>query len=360
MPNRRQALMTLGALAWWPQARALAIEPLAARMLGSWLQADRYAVGVLAIEAAGQFRVVEQKPLPTRAHGLQVQADGSVLVTARRPGDWLLRWHPASGEAQWAWPQDDCCLNGHVLQAAPDRPVWTTETDQHSGAGLIGVRHAATLNKVQEWPTHGLDPHAMLVLPARLGPLPAGTLLVANGGIPTQSETGRSHRNLDRMDPSLVALDARTGHLIGQWRLPDARLSVRHLAHDPHTHRVGIALQAEHDDALERKASPLLATFDGERLQTAAATADHEGYGGDICARAGGGFWVSATRAHRMLGIDAEGRVVQRVPLQDACALAFDGRQWWGAGTQPGGPDGSALLGDATLRLDNHWVRLPG
>lgn len=360
MFTRRQTLAMLGALACLPHRPGRAQEPVSASLVGTWLRGDEYAVGVLAVSRSGSFQVEHQLALPTRAHGLQAQTDGSVIVAARRPGDWLLRWNPRSGHTQWHWPDDDRRLNGHVLQAGWQQPVWTTETDQQSGAGLIGVRHAETLEKTGEWSTHGLDPHAMLVLPEPLGLLPAGTLLVANGGIPTQSETGRSHRHLDRMDPSLVALDPSSGHLLGQWRLPDARLSIRHLAFDPNTRRVGIALQAEHEDESRRKASPLLAMFDGVRLQAVAGTGGHEGYGGDICARAGGGFWVSATRANCMLGVDAQGTVVQRVPLQDACALAFDGQHWWGAGAQPQSPNGSTSAGDTRLRLDNHWVPWAG
>lgn len=361
MFTRRQTLAMLGALACLPHRPGRAQEPVSASLVGTWLRGDEYAVGVLAVSRSGSFQVEHQQALPTRAHGLQAQPDGSVIVAARRPGDWLLRWNPRSGRTQWHWPDDDRRLNGHVLQAGWQQPVWTTETDQQSGAGLIGVRHAETLEKTGEWSTHGLDPHALLVLPEPLGPLPVGTLLVANGGIPTQSETGRSHRHLDRMDPSLVALDPRSGYLLGQWRLPDLRLSIRHLAFDPHSHRVGIALQAEHDDEFKRDASPVLATFDGQSLQTVPATCDHKGYSGDICARSDGGFWVSATRAHRMLAVDMHDQVVLRFPLHGVCALAATGNQLWGAGAKAvvHGIDEPYRISYTEMLIDNHWMHFP-
>ena len=48
------------------------------------------------------------------------------------------------------------------------------------------------------------------------------------------------------MDASLVALHPGNGELLGQWRLADPYLSMRHLAWDARHQRLGIALQAEH------------------------------------------------------------------------------------------------------------------
>ncbi|MES2839408.1 DUF1513 domain-containing protein [Hydrogenophaga sp. IBVHS1] len=38
---------------------------------------------------------------------------------------------------------------------------------------------------------------------------------MAIGGIPTQPETGRAKRELDRVDASLVALDGYAGQVLG-------------------------------------------------------------------------------------------------------------------------------------------------
>lgn len=356
-PTRRQALLLLGALAGWP-----AWADVSAQLVATWVSEGRHRAGLLRMQGDA-VSIRETIDLPTRAHGLDVESDGSVLVAARRPGDWVLRWHPARARAQWCWVDDDRRLNGHVLRAPPDAAegvgtVWTTETDQADASGWIGVRDADTLAKRAEWRTHGMDPHAMLVLPERVGEVPAGALLVANGGIPTQSETGRSHRNLARMDPSLVALDTRDGRLIGQWRLPDPRLSIRHLAFDPVSRQVGIALQAEHDDDALRRDAPLLAIWGAGGLQAAPEVPRGMGYGGDICARPGGGFLVSASRAHAVLATDAAGRITRRVALQDVVALACAGARWWAAGSQTLAIDAAPVSLAGSLRLDNHWVAL--
>lgn len=349
--TRRGVLACLAAGACWPAwARSTGDD-----LLASWAEAGRYHAGRLRVGAEGA-QVRARIELPTRAHGLALEADGAVLVAARRPGDWLLRWRPDSGAAQWFWVDDDRRLNGHVLPSTDGRSVWTTETNQDDAAGLIGVRDARTLKKTGEWATQGMDPHEMLVLPEALGRVPAGALLVANGGIPTQSETGRSHRDLSRMDPSLVALDPASGALLGQWRLPDPRLSVRHLAWDPVGRRVGIALQAEHDDEAVRRDAPLLATWDGTTLRAAPPMVDTRGYGGDICARAGGGFWLSATRANALLGLDAQGAIAERVALPSAGALAAQPGHAWAGGAAATWHDGQRQALSAALQLDNHWV----
>lgn len=147
---------------------------------------------------------------------------------------------------------------------ADGRTLYTTEMDLDTGAGPLGVRDAASLEKRAEWPTHGIDPH-QLVWDA----VHPGRLIVANGGVPTRPETGRLKLDLERMDSSLVALDAGSGSLCGQWRLDDARLSLRHLAWGRVEGRplLGIALQAEHDDAAQRTDASVLALFDGARLR---------------------------------------------------------------------------------------------
>lgn len=328
--QRRRVLQAAGLLAVCP-ARA-GTGP--ARLAAAWDDAQgRHFAGWLAAGKAA-LRVQRAIELPTRAHGLHLEADGALLVVARRPGDWLLRW-PARGPAQWHWSEHDRRFNGHVL-ALGGRLI-TTETDLDSGAGRVVVRERRSLQVTAEWASHGIDVHQLLADAD-------GSLLVANGGVTTQPETGRVKLARDRMDSSLVRLDARDGTLRGQWRLPDRRLSLRHLARHAGG-RVGIALQAEHDDAAQRGAAPLLALFDGTALTTAAAPQALAGYGGDIVATPDG-FVVAATRVGGLARWSADGRWAGFTPLPEACPLAWHGGRLWAGGrdTVP------------SLRLDNHWV----
>jgi hypothetical protein len=371
--SRRQMLAQLGmpalAMAAWPHgamgASGTSKATASTRLVAAWQAGSGPQVGVL--EAMGtELRVAAALDVPTRPHGLAVAPDGSLLAVARRPGDWLLRWDARGRAIAWAWAEADRAFNGHVLCAPDGRTLYTTETDLATGQGLVGVRNALSLAKQDEWPTHGMDPHA-LVWDAHAAQ--GERLVVANGGLETRPETGRLKINRDRMDSSLVRLDARTGALAGQWRVDDRRLSLRHLAWHGHGPKamLGIAMQAEHEDAERRAAAPVLALFDGEHLAVAGMARPLAGYGGDIAATPQG-FAVSCPRVHGVARWNARGQALSFVALAEACALSAGERGladelWVG-----GHPAAVHLQGDSTivpcplhadLRLDNHWVRLP-
>jgi len=368
--QRRQwlALAAAGASAWVkPTLASASLQQFAA----AWEAAHGNQVGVLAYRGTA-LEVSAALDVPTRAHGVWTETGGTLLAVARRPGDWLLRWKPGEaggGKAiAWAWIEPDRTFNGHVIASPDGKRLFTTETNLETGQGLIGLRDAATLEKTGEWPTHGMDPHELLLDSD-------GSLMVANGGIPALPETGRLKIHMERMDASLVRLDARTGTLRGQWRLADKRLSLRHLAwgapiagSTQGQRQLGIALQAEHDDAAAKAAAPVLAVFDGQRLQTHAAGAGQalSGYGGDI-AHTAGGFAVSCPRANGVALWRDDGQWAGFLPLQEACALAADAppggeAKLWAAGRLAAltrdsrGTTHSSALPD--LRPDNHWAPL--
>lgn len=323
-------------------------------------------VGVLAVDwAAAQVRIVASQVLPERAHGLLAEAGGGLLVVAARPGRWLMR---LDGEGQVLarhrldTEQPLRTLGGHAITSADGQWVLTTETDIRDGSGWIGVRDARTLARVHAWPTHGLDPHQHLWAPD-------GSLLVANGGIPRDAQGDK--RNLDAMAPSLVRLDGHTGALLGQWRLEDPRLSLRHLAwnrrHDGQP-VLGVALQAEHDTPAQRREAPILALWDADQgLRLATRSVAAAGYSGDICAGPGGGFVLSGQRTGEGLlwHPDAPDRWTTLARITEPCALAnwpdaggvlvgaqFGIARWRAAGAP------AMLPWPQALTPDNHWVVL--
>ena len=341
-------------------------------LLAAWQKDQEQRIGLLSVDAS-QWSVQRSLVVPTRAHGLWAEAGGSVLAVARRPGDWLLRWRPGQANAQWHWIDGDRRFNGHVINSADGATLWTTETDLDTAQGRLGVRDAASLDKTGEWVTHGMDPHELLALPQAVGGLPAGTLMVANGGIPTLPETGRSKRELGRMDASLVALHPASGELLGQWRLDDPHLSIRHLAWDPVSNTLGIALQAEHPDPAAHRDAPVLAVWDGRTLRAADGQPALAGYGGDICALPRGGFAVSCPRVNQLALFGAQGQWRQAIEHVEAYALASDRQQWWLAssrgqvGLLRGGTDGAEPVhtrapdrDTPAPQIENHWVLMAG
>jgi len=338
--QRRDAL--LAALALPLAAHA---SPPAPRLAAAWDTPEGSRIGVLAKGAPG-WRVAASVEVPTRAHGVLVEPEGSLLSVARRPGDWMLRWHRSGRVLAWAWNDPERTFNGHARRIGA--LLFTTETDLDSGDGRIVVRDAARFTVQAVWPSHGTDPHDLCAAPD-------GTLWVANGGVATRPETGRIKTALDRMDSSLVRLDARSGRLLGQWRLDDARLSLRHLAWRDGA--LGIALQAQHDDPAQRANAPVLARFDGRKLLACDAAQPLAGYGGDIVAAAAG-YVVSVPRAGGLALFDAVGRWRRHVPLDNACALALRRADVFAAGSgallvlHGGRLDAEA---GPPVRLDNHW-----
>lgn len=366
--SRRQALVFMGSLAAVPLAAHAAPQGTEMQLLGAWQLADgSYRVGVLAAQAGSPspLRARHVLEVPTRAHGLAQLPDGSLLATARRPGDWLVRWHPGqpAAKAQWHWVDATRSFNGHVIASADGRHLYTTETDVDTGASLVARRDARSLETEDEWATHGIDAHELIWAPAAKGS--QSTLIVANGGVPTAPETGRVKRNLHTMDSSIVRLNGDSGELQGQWRLPDARLSLRHLAWNAERTVLGIALQAEHDDAADKAAAPILALFDGQALRLCPAGQSMAGYGGSIASTAEG-WAVSCPRSQGVATFTPEGRWRGLVGLEEVCALAVGHHgRLWAAGVSNSLEDARAstplthahakeLTG---ARMDNHWVK---
>lgn len=376
MSTRRQWLQSMALLGAVPLHCWASTSP-APRLAAAWAVGADLFVGVLQIPAKADhsLEILQSHAVPTRAHGMTPMADGSVLFTSRRPGDWLLRLRP-DGDVQWHWIEDDRAFNGHVIASRDHHRLYTTETDLADSQGLIGVRDAQTLEKIEEWRTGGMDPHQLLLDHD-------GSLMVANGGIPTQPETGRRKLRLAHMDSSIARLlPDEQGRIAGQWRLPDPRLSLRHLAWgsavawNPQRRWLGIALQAEHTDLEQRRQAPVLALFDGQQLHAPSlpAQALWEGYGGDISSD-GTRFAVSCPRADTLSWwlppstADGTGYCVATDRQQGVYSLSNTSvapshptpeRGLWSGGTQQvqHGPQQRTVAQVKDMALDNHWVPL--
>jgi uncharacterized protein len=328
-----------------------------------------YRIGMLEFDtAAAALRVLWSQPLPGRAHGLCALDDGSLVVMAVRPGYWMHRYSRAGALSQALQidPGSERSFTGHALASPDGRLLYTGETNRTDDSGWIGVRDAASLALIGDLPTQGVEPHA-LTLDAH------GALIVANGGI--RRAEGDRKRDLDRMSSSIVRLDRGNGALLGQWRLRDPRLSLRHMAWSQSLEGrplLGIGLQAEHDDPVQRSEAPVLALWDGTSLAIPTHAADADGYAGDICAAPLGGFLLSSNRTSSALWWrpDVPGKLILVAKLAEAYALTshYDGTAPDGAlissarGAALWHPARSAavLPWPGAMVMENHWLALRG
>jgi len=366
--NRRQFLLGGAALgvagaAGWILQDLLTPAPTGV-LLSAFedLPGNQYVGGLVLPEG----RVFGQR-IPVRAHGNAIDplAPHRVLFFARRPGTQAFEYHLESGIVRLAFSTPDGRhLAGHGLFSPAGDVLFTPEHEYDTPRGVIGIRDARDFRLLGEIDTGGLDPH-------EIGWLPDGrTLVVANGGILTHPRTFRRKLNIPTMDPSLCLIDAASGRLIGQWRLPDHRLSIRHLAITPGG-VVAAGLQYEGDPALAPSVVAVYRPGEGFQLLAVPATSRREinGYVASIAASEPTDIIAAACPM---------GQGVARWRLSTGEFLGFiTARETYGIAATPDGEllasqrDGTAfdlerddvaglaVVPAKPLRWDDHWTLAP-
>ncbi|WP_088342963.1 MULTISPECIES: DUF1513 domain-containing protein [Rhodomicrobium] len=219
--------LAAGALPMLPGA-ALALADAPSLYAASRREADGSYAAVLFTAEGDRARLA----LPARGHDLTFRpGTGDCVVFARRPGTFaaVFSRDDAARPPLWFSASEGRHFDGHGVFSGDGRLLYSTENDFTGDAsrGVIGVRDAgAGYKPVGEFPSAGMDPHDMALLSD------GRTLVVANGGIELDPETGRTPLNLATMEPSLVYIDTATGDIIEKHVLDKAlhKLSIRHLA----------------------------------------------------------------------------------------------------------------------------------
>lgn len=315
--------------------------------------------GIAVLSEAGNL--ISAFPLPDRGHDISFDPVSRRSVAfARRPGTFAVVFDDAGLAAPLtitAAPGRH--FFGHGVFSPDGRLLYATEHDIDGAAGLVGVYDATGgFVRVGEFPTHGMDPHEILLMPD------GRTLAVANGGIETHPDFGRAKLNLSTMKPSLAFLDRHTGALVESHELaPELhQLSIRHMDLDGEG-RVWFGCQYE-GPALDRP--PLVGMArPGEELSLLDMPPDilsgFRNYIGSVAAnRAAGTVAISSPQGNRMAVIDATtGKVVADRVLTEVCGIAADHDGYLattgeGRIIRPSGED--ACLPDHVW--DNHVARL--
>lgn len=236
-----------------------------------------YALCGLSDGGAAVFEL----PLPGRGHAAAAHpARPEAVAFARRPGTFALVIDCAAGRqvAALTAPRGRH-FYGHGAFSPDGSLLFTTENDYEAAQGVIGVWDAArAYRRVAEFPSGGVGPHELRLMGD------GATLVIANGGIETHPDSGRTKLNLATMRPNLsyVTLDGRLLDQVeppAEWR----RNSIRHLALGEDG-LVAAALQWEGDGS---EHPPLLALHrrGGALAHLAAPREAHrqmQGYAGSI------------------------------------------------------------------------------
>jgi hypothetical protein len=223
--DRRTLLLALGstaALAAWPARAAMP----AARYLGCRLKGEESG-GAAAFDLSG--RELFAVDLPARGHDIALRpGSADAVIFARRPGTWFVVVDSGSGAVlQRQTAVADRHYFGHGVYSADGKLLYVTENDIRTGQGIIGTYDAASgYARLGEFPSHGIGPHDIALLPD------GRTLVVANGGLMTLPDTGREVLNPDSMRSTIDLMDHDRGQLLARFELePSYRnLSLRHLA----------------------------------------------------------------------------------------------------------------------------------
>jgi uncharacterized protein len=190
-------------------------------------------------EADGSFSAVlfttegdaARMALPGRGHDLTFRpGTRECVVFARRPGRFAGVFSDDAGRAPvWFASSEGRHFDGHGVYSSNSQLLFSSENDYtgDESRGVIGVRDAgAGYKQIGEFASAGMDPHDMALLSD------GRTLVVANGGIEMDPETGRIPLNLASMEPSLAYIDSATGDVLECHLLDKSlhKLSIRHLA----------------------------------------------------------------------------------------------------------------------------------
>ncbi|WP_037079600.1 DUF1513 domain-containing protein [Neorhizobium vignae] len=206
--------------------RSLMALERADAVYASGFRAPDGSFGIATVSERGE--IIDRVALPARAHGLAYStATGRTVAFARRPGTFAMVFDPArQAEPVMITSPEGRHFYGHGHFSPDGTRLYASENDFDGNRGMIGIYDArGKFRRIGEFDAHGIGTHDMTV--SDDGKL----LIIANGGIETHPDFGRTKLNVDRMEPSLVLLDAKTGALIQRHHLPSSlkQLSTRHL-----------------------------------------------------------------------------------------------------------------------------------
>jgi hypothetical protein len=261
-------------------------------------------------------------PLPARGHAAAAHPERAEAVAfARRPGTFALVMDCRDGAVlQTLTAPEGRHFYGHGAFSADGATLFTSENDYEAGEGVIGLWDVSqNYTRIGEFSSGGVGPHDLKLMPD------GATLVVANGGIETHPDMGRSKLNIPVMEPNLSYLTT-TGTLLEQVSMPAAlrKNSIRHLAVRPDG-LVALAMQWQGGPSIQPALLGLHRQNGVVDLLNASDKAHRamQGYAGSV-AISGDGHFVAITspRGNQAQVFDIKtGALIVSHKLNDVCGI---------------------------------------
>lgn len=224
MLNRREMLLSLAGLGLLPLA--CSPEPRKKRLERLWFAAAGLDGPTHGIGFAGPEHRSEVVVTGFRGHDVTQDPTrlSRFVLSARRPGKRSVAVdlaHP--GQLQEIPVEPGFVFQGHGVFNHDASRLYTTEADAETAEGSIGVRDGHSFKMLARYPTGGLGPHELLLMPD------GRSLAVANGGLLKRGEPSLVVYNLDTMDASLSFISLENGQILSQHRVDEPKASIRHI-----------------------------------------------------------------------------------------------------------------------------------
>ena len=301
-------------------------------------------------------------PLPGRGHAAAAHPTRPEAVAfARRPGTFAQVINCATGAvmATLSSPEGRHFTGHGAFDLAGDL-LLTPENDYENGAGRVAIwDRRQGYRRVGDLPSGGIGPHEMLRLPVGLDG--AERFVIANGGIDTHPDSGRSALNLPTMRANLAFMDLNGALEVVELDHALRLNSIRHLAVRADG-LLAFAMQWQGADGSHPPLLGLIRRGDAPRLLQAPAPqhAGMKNYAGSV-AFSGDGQQVAITspRGNAVHLFDADtGGFLRQLEEADVCGLSAISR---GFVTTSGtgwiryiGAEGAPVRHD--LAFDNHLI----
>lgn len=305
----------------------------------------------------GLGKITFTRPLPARGHAAAAHPDRAEAVAfARRPGTFAIVLDCTNGAMLTRLDiPEGRHFYGHGSFSGDGAFLFTSENDYDRARGVIGVWDARrNYKRLGEFPSGGIGPHDIKRSPGR------DILVVANGGIETHPDTGRTKLNLPQMRSNLTYLDL-DGHILDQVELSTAhqRNSIRHLA-VAQDGTVAFAMQWQGD---LRAGLPLLGTHElstsRTRLYDAVSVDRMAGYLGSVAiTQSGNALAVTSPRAGTMLILNREHPTKPLgMNIEDVCGVAATAQGFLATSGTGGIHKTNGHVSTTPIAWDNHLVK---